>query len=308
MRRFLAVVAMGVGSGCHHSLTVGVPAKPIAWISFRWVTAILDGGPLERATLVLDSRPILPETNSLLQLDLAGSGNRPVGFPFNSGAPAAGMLRTRGRFYGLIDQVGGRYRLPGPSSDSVEIDAAGREIGTVGLPYFERRVLLLDYPRNRLAVLPDSEPVSPGLAARARFTQVVLDTSRVLISLRLGDEMLRRVELDPALTPFPIWTTPDRWRAVTGRREDEPGNRIYRFHSPGGELTFVGAPAATPVTLGSVDLGRPEVVFLREGPAAARLENWPDPTDAVVGNRLFADRFLLVLDLPKRRLGLVDSR
>ncbi|MEO8450500.1 MAG: hypothetical protein ABI647_11945 [Gemmatimonadota bacterium] len=306
MRRKLLIAAF-LAAGCHHTPKLDVAAKRISWISFRWVTAGLDGPPLERATLVLDAGPILAGTSSLLQLDLAASGNMPVGFPYNSGAPPAGMLRPRGRFYGLIDQPGGRYTLAAPSRDSADIDAAGWEIGTVGLGLVERRVLLLDYPRNRLTILPDSEPLSETIAARARFTEVVLDPSRVLIPLRLGDEVLRRTVLDPALTPFPIWTTPDHWRAVTGRRGDEPGNQIYRLHSPGGELVFVGAPVAGPVSLGGVDLGRPEIVFLRDGPASARLESWPDATDAVVGNRLFADRFLLVLDLPKRRLGLVKA-
>ena len=169
--------------------------------------------------------------------------------------------------------------------------------------------LLLDYPRNRLAILPDSEPLSATIAARARFTEVVLDPSRVLIPLRLGDEVVRRTVLDPALTPC---SDLDHAGSLAGgdgtprRRTGEPDlpASLSRWQS----FIFVGAPAAGPVSLGGVNLGRPEVVFLRDGPASARLESWPEATDAVVGNRLFADRFLLVLDLPKRRLGLVDGK
>ena len=193
MRRILPLATILV-AGCHHTPKLDIAAKPISWISFRWVTARLDGPPLERATLVLDAGPILTGTSSLLQLDLAASGNMPVGFPQSSGAPPAGMLRPRGRFYGLIDQPGGRYMLAAPSRDSAEIDAAGWEIGTVGLGLVERRVLLLDYPRNRLAILPDSEPLSATIAARARFTEVVLDPTRVLVPLRLGDEDRRKRE------------------------------------------------------------------------------------------------------------------
>ncbi len=193
MFRLLVFLVLSLSAGCHHVPNLEVDDKPIAWVSFRWVTAVLDGGSLEHATLVLDAKAIFSESSSLLQLDLAASGNMPVGFPVNSGAPPAGMVRPRGRFYGLIDQRGGRYILPAPSRDSAEVDAATLEIGTVGLPTFERRLLLVDYPHNRLAILADAEPVGARLGAHARFTDVTLCARD-----RVG---LRRPRLARALDP-----------------------------------------------------------------------------------------------------------
>jgi hypothetical protein len=47
------------------------------------------------------------------------------------------------------------------------------------------------------------------------------------------------------------------------------------------------------------------VWFLRDGPPGAALEQWPGRMDGIAGNLLFADRFLVIVDLGRARIGLV---
>jgi hypothetical protein len=68
---------------------------------------------------------------------------------------------------------------------------------------------------------------------------------------------------------------------------------------------MVGAPAARSLRAGGVDLGKPVVWFLQDGPPGAALERWPWRMDGIAGNLLFADRFVLIVDLGRGRLGLV---
>jgi hypothetical protein len=37
-----------------------------------------------------------------------------------------------------------------------------------------------------------------------------------------------------------------------------------------------------------------------------RVENWNFRASGLIGNVLFADRYLVVIDLPRRRFGLVE--
>jgi hypothetical protein len=45
-----------------------------------------------------------------------------------------------------------------------------------------------------------------------------------------------------------------------------------------------------------------------EGPERLDYRTWGFPVEGLVGNALFADRYVVIVDLPRRRFGLVPSR
>lgn len=284
--------------GCSRAQPEPVLPEDLPWTPFRWVTAVYPEFRLERAAMLVPAD--VAGTRSLLQLDLAASGSMPFGYP--RGEPAA-SIRRKGQLYGLAMGAPMLESPPSPADSSALLPSL-HEIGTMGLPMFERRVLLIDYRGGRFASL-SAGTLPQSLEAAATFVPLEERNGRLTFTLAAGERAIGPVHLDTGLSPFPLWTGHDTWRELTGRGGAEESNLVRRLPSPAGELLMVGAPAARPIRIGGLDLGRPTVWFLRQGPPGATLEQWPERTAGVAGNLLFADRYLLLMDVERNRLGLI---
>jgi hypothetical protein len=276
-----------------------VPAD-LPWEPFRWVTAVYPDFRLERAAFVLPTPIRGSGRRSLLQLDLAASGNMPFGYP---GPRVTAPLAMKGRLHGLAWSAESLEPASSPS-DTTPLSAAD-EIGTLGQPQFERSPLVIDYRGMRMATLGAGAVLSASLESAATFVPLESRAGRYAFALEMDGRAVGSVDLDTGLSPFPLWVTRALWADLTGRSGAEPDNLVRRLPSEGGELVMVGAPAARSLRAGGVDLGRPAVWFLRDGPHGAALEWWPWRVDGIAGNLLFADRFLLIVDLGRSRVGFV---
>ena len=224
----------------------------------------------------------------------------PFGYP---GPRVTAPLAMKGRLHGLASSAVSLELAPSPS-DTTPLSATD-EIGTLGQPRFERSPLVIDFGGMRMATLGAGAVLPASLESAAAFVPLESRAGRYAFALEVDGRAVRTVDLDTGLSPFPLWVTRALWTDLTGRSGAEPDNLVRRLPSEGGELVMVGAPAARSLRAGGVDLGRPVVWFLREGPPGAELERWPWRLDGIAGNLLFAERFLLIVDLGRHRLGLV---
>ena len=293
-------VFLGGALACSRAQPAPVIPADLPWESFRWVTAVYPDFHLERAAFVLPTRAGSSGRRSLLQLDLAASGNMPFGYP---GPRVAAPLAMKGRLHGLAWSAVSLELAPSPS-DTTPLSAAD-EIGTLGQPRFERSPLVLDYRGMRMATLGAGAVLPMSLESAASFVPLESRAERYAFALEMDGRAVGTVDLDTGLSPFPLWVTRSLWSDLTGRSGAEPDNLVRRLPSEGGELVMVGAPAARSLRAGGVDLGKPVVWFLRDGPPGAALERWSWRMEGIAGNLLFADRFVLIVDLGRRRLGFV---
>jgi hypothetical protein len=277
-----------------------VPPVLLDWSPFYWVTADTDADRFEHTGILflLQVRPTGPR--SLVQLDLAGSGNMPHGFPRTQFALAP--TRTgRGQLYGLLGPTVTR-RLVG-ASDSLRDHWREGEIGTVGLPNYLTRVLLLDFPNRRLAVAePDAWPSLAG-----RFTNIAAlergNREQIVLPVTAPNGRTYRALLDTGLSPFALWITLDVWQELTGLGGPGAGTRAHRVANPAGGMLFIGAPLRAPLRIGGFELAIGEAVYLAQGPSEARLELWRQPPDMVLGPSAFA-RAVVGINLSGGQVGL----
>lgn len=240
---------------------------------------------------------------SLVQLDLAGSGSMPDGFPRTAPESASPAPLAAGQLYGLIAPSVRRELIGAP--DSTGIHWQEGEIGTVGLLNYSNTVLLLDFVNRRLATVP-SPTNWPALLGKGAVVIALPPgaTGQVVVPIVDSRGRTLRGLFDTGLSPFPLWATHAAWRDLTGLAGPGPGTRVYRIPNPNGELVFVGAPLRQRLHIGSWELRTPEVVYLARGPAGAPLEEWWSQVDFVLGPALFAQAAVVVIDLPKGRFGL----
>jgi hypothetical protein len=293
-------VILGGALACGRAQPAWVVPADLPWASFRWVTAVYPDFRLERAAFVIPTPIGRSGRRSLLQLDLAASGNMPLGFPGPRGPP---VTPREGRLHGLASSAVSLELAPS-GSDTSRL-SANDEIGTMGQPRFEHSPLIIDYRGEQVAMFGAGATVPASLENAAHFVPLESREDRYVFALEMDGRAVGTVDLDTGLSPFPLWVTRALWTDLTRRTGSESDNLVRRLPSEGGELVMLGAPAARSLRAGGVDLGKPVVWFLRDGPPGAALERWPWRMDGIAGNLLFADRFLVIVDLGKKRLGLI---
>jgi hypothetical protein len=289
-------------AACSHPQAAGVPAANLDWTPFYWVRASTDAATFQHAS-ILYRTAIGGRQPSLVQLDLASSGQLTSGLPEPAGT--VHQARPVGQLYGLLGEKG-RLEIRGSERDSALRTWRSQEIGTVGAPYFLRRVLVLDFVHERLAVVQD-KAVTQSLAGAA-FSVIPLpkgEFGRIELPLTTPAGHSSRMLLDTGLIPFPIWTTRSLWQELTGLTGPGPHTRSYRIPNPRGELVFVAAPIRRGALLGSWQLPSVEAVYLEQGPRDAALELWQPAIDGGLGPSLFAGRLMLLIDILGGRVGLL---
>lgn len=269
----------------------------LSWIPFYWVQADLGPSRRSHAGIVTMTR-MGRRDSTLVQLDLAASGTMPFGYPSSD---SAGATSRAGSLHGLLRQVEA-LRLRRSPSDSGGIELANVEIGTLGLPLYERRLLVLDFEGQRMASPERSPDLYRALGAKAVESSLQFDGHRLLAPIKDGRGTVTNALIDTGLSPFPIWTTEERWRAWTGRTPTDQAVRRERLPSSVGDLVFAVATLRVPLEIGQYRIQSVDVAFLEQGPTSARLENWPTPTAAVLGVSVFVNDEILVIDVERRAL------
>ena len=179
-------------------------------------------------------------------------------------------------------------------------------IGTLGLRFFRNRLLVLDFVRQRLAIvdrgrrLPDD--ILDGVAwLPARYEHGYLFVPFVAAGRPIDDFFF-----DSGASAFPLTTTTTEWRALTGRADTDLDLVRYQVSSWGKQLTEIAAPLAGEVVFGPYRFARPLVFHQREQPDF--FTSAPYHLGGHFGNALFFDRYVVIIDLPGRRFGLLSTR
>lgn len=131
------------------------PTEPLRWTDFAWHAVDANGQRLDKAALLVRTTIVgLPGTHAL-QLDTGSHLNY-----LHAGAVAdvdPAYAAALGRHAWLTGETAGTSttELFTVLADYRAIFTQGEPtpiIGTLGLPFLEGRVLIIDYPRARLAV------------------------------------------------------------------------------------------------------------------------------------------------------------
>ena len=96
----------------------------------------------------------------------------------------------------------------------------------------------------------------------------------------------------PAL--YSLLVDRSRWRQLTGRQGDEPGNTRIEGWANDKVVTTVGAPLQGTIQLGELTLSKPLVHYIQQRPDY--FANRSTPAAGLLGNALFFNR-KVILDL-----------
>ena len=178
-------------------------------------------------------------------------------------------------------------------------------IGTLGLDFFSHRILVLDYPARRLLVLPGDELGSSAIPTNVVFFDAERRDGKLYIPVEFDDERQSGFFFDTGASALAMLTSEREWAHLTGRRRGDPANVRMTVSSWDTEVTLVGAPMIGVLRVGPASLSKPTIWFCDD--ERLTFANWPS-TRGLVGNALFVERSVVVVDLPRRRLGVAVTR
>jgi hypothetical protein len=286
----------------------GQNSPELPWRRFRWVTADCGGTRLERAALTVPVTLAGSSREHYFQLDLGATQSSLHGGTIRDTVPTLPLSGGAARISGSIAGVtvvnepiavlpDFRATLCGAAPLAV--------IGTLGLDFFEHRILVLDYPARRLLVLQEGERGSTAVPTNVVFFDVEHRDGKLYIPVEFDGARQSGFFFDTGASALAMVTSESEWTHLTGRRRSDPANVQMTVSSWETEVTLVGGPMAGVLSLGPVSLSKPTIWFCND--ERLTFANWPS-TRGLIGNMLFAGHSVVVLDLPRHRLGVAVKR
>ena len=173
-------------------------------------------------------------------------------------------------------------------------------IGTLGADFFTNKCLLIDFPRETISISDcEKEKLDQKFVwihgSRSNF-------GHLLIDVVVGEHVIKNVMFDTGSSIFSLAVKEDDWKKIVVERAIEHPTHSIVVPSWGKLLTMIGADPKMPVCIQSICTSKPVYILPKE----FGLENYG--ISGTIGNALFYDTHVLVMDFKENKLGLAPSK
>ncbi|MBT2556299.1 hypothetical protein J7E24_00720 [Hymenobacter sp. ISL-91] len=311
---FATVILLGA---CAPSRPTAVSAPSYPWFPFEWYTTNIKGKEYKAAIFVPIKIQGLP-ANFAAQFDLGSDATVLYGDALKN------YFATRAQLYALLDTTRGGMndsgirnypttglpvsfgttQVPQPLlmagyGDEVPADSlytkSRKLVGTIGGDFVADKVLVIDYPQQRMCVL---DSVDAHWQAKTTFVTSQVRNNRMHIPLTIGPRTYW-VLFDTGSSLFTLTTDEQTWRGIT-----RPGGvtDTLAVNSWGKQVAFYAAPTQSAVYLGAHQLPPASAWFTRDQRQLEFLK--AAKIDGLTGNAFFQND-VIVLDFKRKRFGVV---
>jgi hypothetical protein len=176
-------------------------------------------------------------------------------------------------------------------------------IGTLGAPFFENRILILDLVASKVAILDTELPAA--VEHRAAFTPLEYRDGKMFVAFQVNGREERLMFFDSGSSAFAMVTTRRRWQEMTGRQPADTRNEKWDVNSWGKTARMVGAPLNGQMCFGRACVPSPLVFFESGGLKDGDFDQYPYKASGLFGNGPFDGRVTVIVDVAHRRFGLI---
>lgn len=167
-------------------------------------------------------------------------------------------------------------------------------IGTIGADILQNKILIIDYPNNRLAIL-DSIPIG----YKTEFVQTTKTFGKINIPIEING-IQKSLLYDTGASIFEIATTPEGYRLLN---ENIKATNNIQVPSFGTMLDFKGAQSNTVVKVGNKIIKKPFVYFSEDENVVGFFKE--SEIFGLTGNSLFLEN-IVIIDYQKSLFGVVE--
>jgi hypothetical protein len=308
---FLIVIAViMLLTACSQIIWNEIDVKEFNWQAFKWIPIEMNNKLYDKAAIFVPIQFEDSEKTFWLQLD-TGANTQFDGVTFDSINPPHRIIQT-GTAY---DKVRFNGKIAGYETQNAKFVSMKKwggivkesdqeiNIGTLGLDFFEDKILVLDFPNSRLAIVTSESLLPTEITKDVTYYPAEMISNFFAISLTAKGAS-HMIAYDTGSSAFPLLLNHDLWQQLTGRDGTEPENIIREGPAWGNLITFIGAPSLEELFLSDLSLGNPGVFFRKDKP------DWfkESGIDGVMGNEPFYDDSIVILDGIGMRFGLVKVK
>lgn len=282
----------------------------VQWTPFQWVAAEIGGQREEKAAIMLPLKlDGQDEGNLLMQLDTGVWSTLFDELPFRLIDKGAYRVKSTKNGRPLVVQYDGAIgTLPikrglaaikqdyGTPYEKLQGDIY---LGTIGLDMFAKHVLVLDFPNQRLCVLDSISDLPAEIAVNAKFVPAGWAQGWFTVEAVVAGRSLD-LFFDTGSSSSSLVVTSELWQQLTGKTESEQDVERLYGDSWGEQISILGAPLLGKLSLG--DFCTADVPVYQTASLSHMFTQVG--VDGLLGNALFYDEHIVILDLKEMRFGL----
>jgi hypothetical protein len=271
----------------------------VRWSNMVWVPAQVNGRTEPHAALMVETELEGLRMRGLMQLDLGIDPTvvygavRAAGDSVTINGTIANRHFQNERFY---------FR---PSAGAPAPATKPPLLGSIGAGFFEHRILILDFVKQRLAILGKGAVLAPALDRGIEYLPLRFQNGHVLVAAAIDGREVPNALFDTGSSMIPFFASRGRWSEWTHRQTGDSANSTIRLQSWGKEAVVVGAPVGT-LCVGSACLSHPEIYCQSSRLPNLDFDKAPQLSGAF-GNAIFLGRYTVIVDIPGRRFGLIHG-
>lgn len=283
-------------------LMMAVSAAAVTYNTFIWSSAVIAGKECPKAVMLVPIEISGASGTFYAQLDTGADvtifyGNilRKFGIDVDSINGDMPSFRWYGNSESWERPLFLNWTMDG-DIDTLSDDPGERLVGTVGLDKVVGKILILDFPRERYAVLKDTADLADISTPPIDYVPAEISYNKFYVSVDMGEDTIQAVRYDCGSSSAALVLPLDLWQWATGLNGDEPAVIKDSISAWGKYIEMWAAPSQYDMIIGNFRMKTPTVTFV----------DWPDPTlqtAKLLGNAPFADSCLVVVDCIRSRFG-----
>lgn len=290
-----------------------ITAEEFQWQDFSW-SSYETYKVFDKAVILLPIQFNNSDTTYWLQLD-TGINDSPLYMnSFYSISPTPSFKRIYEGFLGinvkmLMNVKIGNYEVDNFYSylkkdfgEEVSQNNPKNIVGSLGLDFFQNKILLLDLPNNKFAIADSEQQFPVYITDNVAYHSAEILNNYFAFDLIIGNESYK-FGYDTGASIFPLSVNYDLWQKLTGKDGSEPDNAIISTTSWGSVVSLLGSPTKEEVFLSDRSLGHLDAFYLKENPNLFKLAR----IDGLISNASFYEDSLILIDLINMRFGVVKT-
>jgi len=291
-------------------IATGCVAGESAYLPFAWSPNEIRGVVVEKAAVLVPIEIKGSKAKLYAQLDTGADLSSFYGPALRAHGIAIDSVRQPELHFRWCDLDGDYVALESPAyvrwdmgstADPESDNPSAHIVGTIGLDMVVGRILVLDFPNARFAVLDDTMQVESLIDSPVHYSNALQQYHKFYVNVVLGEDTLVGVRYDSGSSSAMLILPLEIWQRATGLTGDEETVARDSVVSWGKYVHILTAPALGDLSLGPVSVANPAVTYV----------DWPDPTLAntmLMGNAPFADSFIVIVDCMRDKFGVAEPR
>jgi hypothetical protein len=178
-------------------------------------------------------------------------------------------------------------------------------IGSIGLNFFDKRILVIDFPRKRYLIADKLENVPSSITASLQSTPLEYRNGKIFLTAYILGQPLDALVFDTGSSSQPIMLAKQDWEKFVQVKSIHEANHT-QFSSWGNTIDCYSALLKGAISIGNFRVEKTSGYYcdFGEKEAPGDFTKWPFKINGYIGNALFYDSSIIVVNMVNHQFGI----